>query len=214
MEEGKLYMTAEKQAGTDKLPVMEHFYTIQGEGAWTGTPAYFIRLAGCDVGCHWCDVKDSWEVAPSQYTSIDDLLKAVSTHQAQRVVLTGGEPTLYDLGPLTDRLHASGLKIHIETAGVHPLRGAIDWICFSPKKFKAPLPVFYETAHELKVVVYHPHDLTWAEMHASRCTSQVRLFLQPEWSRRERVMPLIMDYVKEHPHWRISLQTHKYLGIP
>ena len=198
----------------DPLPVMEHFYTLQGEGVWTGTPAYFIRLAGCDVGCHWCDVKDSWKVAEDQYASCEALVRYVQGSESKRVVITGGEPTIYDLAPLTHLLQEQGYLVHLETAGIHPLSAPIDWVCFSPKKFVAPLPEYYQHAHELKVVIFNQHDLAWAESHAQKCHQQVQLFLQPEWSRQEQITPSIIAYIKAHPHWRLSLQTHKYTGIP
>lgn len=196
------------------LPVMEHFATLQGEGAWTGTASYFIRLAGCDVGCQWCDVKDSWQVHPDQYFSVEELVNKVKKTAVKHVVITGGEPTIYNLSLLTDTLHTHGLRVHIETAGVHPLLGDFDWICFSPKKFMAPLPPYYQQAHELKVVIFNSHDLKWAEEHAQKCADHVQLFLQPEWSKREKMLPLILNYIQQHPHWRLSQQTHKYIGIP
>ena len=199
---------------SNPLPVMEQFYTLQGEGAWTGTAAYFVRLAGCDVGCHWCDVKESWKPAEDQYLSIPAIVEHALASGTDRVVITGGEPTVYDLGPLTKALHEAGLKIHMETAGVHAYSGEIDWICFSPKKFLPPKEEFYQLAHELKVVIYHEKDLLWAEQHAARCAEHVALFLQVEWSRKDRITPHLVEYVKAHPKWRISMQTHKYLDIP
>ncbi len=198
----------------DPLPVMEHFYTLQGEGYWTGTPAYFIRLAGCDVGCHWCDVKESWSYTREQMMSCDDILNEVQNHSAQRIIVTGGEPTIYDLTTLTSIFHQQHIINHIETAGVHPLTGHWDWICFSPKKFKNPLPAYYQSAHELKIIIYNAHDLNWAESHAQQCHDKMALYLQPEWSKRDVVTPLILEYIKKHPRWRLSQQTHKYLGIP
>ncbi|MEO0897716.1 MAG: radical SAM protein [Bacteroidota bacterium] len=198
----------------DPLPVMEHFYTLQGEGAWTGEPTYFVRLAGCDVGCHWCDVKDSWTVDENQYYPTTDILSWISETGAKRVVITGGEPSIYDLTLLTDRLHEAGLLVHIETAGPHPLQGSLDWICLSPKKFLPPLSEYYEKADELKIIIYNQHDFKWAEMHAEKCASNCILFLQPEWSKREQVTPMIIDYIKQNPKWRLSQQTHKYLDIP
>ena len=196
------------------IPVMEHFYTLQGEGRWAGTPAYFIRLAGCDVGCVWCDVKESWTVTDDQWVPIPDMVGLARASGTQRVVITGGEPAMYDLGPLTDALHAAGLLCHIETSGAHPHSGTFDWITFSPKKFKAALPEWYALAHELKVIIYMAHDLVWAEEEAAKCNADVTSFyLQPEWSRRDRVHQVI-DYIKAHPHWKLSLQTHKYVEIP
>lgn len=192
---------------------MEHFYTLQGEGAWTGTAAYFIRLGGCDVGCHWCDVKESWDAEAHPPLSVAALLEAVAATPAERVVLTGGEPLMHNCQPLTGHLRAAGLKLHVETSGAHPPSGTFDWVCLSPKKFKPALPAFYPLADELKVVVNHPSDLAWAEEHAARCPGTTQCFLQPQWFRPES-MGWIVDYVKAHPHWRVSLQTHKYLEIP
>lgn len=199
---------------SNPLPVMEHFYTLQGEGYWTGTPTYFIRLAGCDVGCHWCDVKESWEVSEDQYMTCDQLIQTVTATKAERVVITGGEPTIYDLQLLTSKFHQRNIKTHIETAGVHPLTGHWDWICFSPKKFLAPLEEFYDKAHELKVIIYNSHDFQWAESHAEKCHENILLYLQPEWSKRETMTPSIIRYIQENPHWKLSQQTHKYIGIP
>ncbi len=199
---------------SDPLPVMEQFYTLQGEGRWTGTAAWFIRLAGCDVGCVWCDVKDSWHPRESQYQPVSQIVAQALASGTEHVVVTGGEPTVYDLTNLTRALADAGLQVHLETAGPHPYSGAFDWVCFSPKKFLPPREEYYEVAHELKIVVYHEHDLKWAEDHAARCADHVQFFLQPEWSRRERITPQLVQYVKDHPHWRLSLQTHKFIEIP
>ncbi len=196
------------------LPVMESFYTIQGEGHHTGKPAYFIRLGGCDVGCVWCDVKESWDAEIHPKTAIQDLVDEASSTGAQIVVITGGEPLMYDLTALTSALKNAGLRTHVETAGVYPLTGNWDWICFSPKKFKQPLAEYYTKSHELKVVIYNKADVKWAESHLQEATSQMEFFMQPEWSKRNEMMPLIVDYVKKNAKWRISLQTHKYLDIP
>jgi 7-carboxy-7-deazaguanine synthase len=197
-----------------KIPVMEHFYTLQGEGRWTGTPAYFIRLAGCDVGCVWCDVKESWTVEESQWMPIDELVATAKASGTDRVVITGGEPTMYPLGRLTMALHKAGMRCHIETSGTHPFSGKFDWITLSPKKFKAVLPEYYQLAHELKVIVYNAHDLQWGEGEADKCDpAQTLFYMQPEWSRREKIHDLI-DYIKAHPRWKLSLQTHKYVEIP
>ncbi|HHG86347.1 MAG TPA: radical SAM protein [Bacteroidetes bacterium] len=197
-----------------KVPVMEHFYTLQGEGHWAGTPAYFIRYAGCDVGCIWCDVKESWTVKKKQYLPLEKLVEEVVNSGTQRVVITGGEPTMYDLNPLTNRLKEKGLYTHIETSGTHPFSGDFDWITLSPKKFKPTREIYYELAQELKVIVYNKHDLIWAQEEAAKCDPQKTLFyLQPEWSRREDVHRTI-EFIKAHPEWKLSLQTHKYLNIP
>ena len=196
------------------LPVMESFYTVQGEGAFSGQAAYFIRLAGCDVGCTWCDVKESWDAAAHPMRSVEDLVAEASRWPARIVVITGGEPLMHDLGPLTHALRSAGFRTHIETSGAHPISGEWHWICFSPKKFKAALPEMYPLANELKVVVFNKHDLAWADEHAAKLPPECLLYLQPEWDKRETMMPPIVEHVKQHPRWRISLQTHKYLDIP
>lgn len=197
----------------EMLPLMEEFYTIQGEGHHTGTAAYFIRVGGCDVGCHWCDVKESWNAEthpPTEITSIvDNAVKYANT-----IVITGGEPLTWNMDPLTQRLKERGLKTHIETSGAYPLTGVWDWICLSPKKMKLPKEEVYNAADELKVIVYNQHDFKFAEEQAAKVSESCELYLQPEWSRREKMMPEIVDYVMTHPKWKISLQTHKYLNIP
>jgi len=203
-----------RRSQTDPLPVMEQFYTLQGEGHWTGSPAYFVRLAGCDVGCHWCDVKESWHPGEDQYLAAAEICARALASGAERVVITGGEPTVYDLSILTRQLKESGLKVHLETAGPHAFTGDFDWVCFSPKKFLPAREEYFQIAHELKVVIFNEHDLKWAEMQAARCASHVQLFMQAEWSRRDRMYPLVLDYVKNNPQWRLSIQTHKYLDIP
>lgn len=196
------------------LPVMESFYTLQGEGAFTGQASYFIRLGGCDVGCVWCDVKDSWEEDRHPVRPVEELVKEASTHPGRIAVITGGEPLLHDLGPLTAALRQAGFRTHIETSGSSPMSGEWHWICLSPKKFKPALPEAFERAHELKVVVFNKHDLAWAEEQAARVPPDCLLYLQPEWSKRDAMMPLIVEHVRSVPRWRISLQTHKYLDIP
>lgn len=196
------------------LPVMESFHTVQGEGAFSGQAAFFIRLAGCDVGCSWCDVKDSWDATAHPVRSVEDLVAEALQGAARIAVITGGEPLMHDLGPLTEALRNAGFRTHIETSGTHPVSGDWHWICFSPKKFKAALPDVYPLANELKVVVVNKHDLLWAEEHAAKLAPECLLYLQPEWDRRDSVMPLIVEQVKRDPRWRISLQTHKYLDIP
>ena len=193
---------------------MEAFYTIQGEGAHQGRAAYFIRLGGCDVGCHWCDVKESWNAEAHPQLSVHEIVGEAARHPARLAVITGGEPLMHDLTELCDALHQHGFTINIETSGAHPLSGALDWICLSPKKFKAPLPEFYQRAHELKVIVYNRSDFAWAEQFAERVSPHCQLFLQPEWSASDKMLPQIIDYVKEHPRWRISLQVHKFMRIP
>ncbi|TVR39877.1 MAG: 7-carboxy-7-deazaguanine synthase QueE [Cryomorphaceae bacterium] len=196
------------------LPVMETFYSVQGEGFHSGKPAFFIRLGGCDVGCTWCDVKESWDQSkhPEQY--VKTLHEQAAHSGAPIAVITGGEPAMYDLNELTRGLAERGIQTHLETSGAYPLSGQWHWICFSPKKFKKPLPEMYQRANELKVVVYNKHDLQWALEHAQLVGPECKLFLQPEWSRKENVMPLIADFVRLNTEWRISLQTHKYMNLP
>jgi len=195
------------------LPLMEEFYTIQGEGYHKGTAAYFIRIGGCDVGCHWCDVKESWDAEKHPPTAIDKIIENASKY-SDTIVVTGGEPLTWDMEPLTRGLKEGNLKTHIETSGAYPLTGIWDWICLSPKKMKPPVGDIHQQAHELKVIVYNKNDFKFAEEHASKVGGDCILYLQPEWSVREKVTPLIVDYVMEHPQWKVSLQTHKYLNIP
>jgi organic radical activating enzyme len=193
---------------------MEHFYTIQGEGFHQGKAAYFIRLGGCDVGCVWCDVKDSWDVTKHPLLDIKKLAADVFKSPAELVVITGGEPLMHDLTYLTNALHSVNKQVHIETSGAYPLSGNIDWITLSPKKFKAPLPEIIPMAHELKVVIFNKADFKWAEEYALKVSRTCKLFLQPEWSKRETMMPLISDYILKHPKWEVSLQIHKYMQLP
>ncbi|GJM28885.1 MAG: 7-carboxy-7-deazaguanine synthase [Cyclobacteriaceae bacterium] len=193
---------------------MEAFYTLQGEGYHSGKAAYFIRLGGCDVGCHWCDVKESWDASDFPEISIEGIVSGAREYNTDMVVITGGEPLMYDLSALTLSLQQHGMKTHLETSGVYPVTGEWDWICFSPKKFKEPLNEVYARADELKVVIYNGSDFQWAEQHASSVRSDCKLFLQPEWSRAEKNMPQIISYIKSNPRWQMSLQTHKYLDIP
>ena len=195
------------------LPVMEHFYTIQGEGFYQGAAAYFIRLGGCDVGCSWCDVKESWDADLHPKLSMDFLVSEVKKTAAKIVVITGGEPLLHHLDELTNALQSAGLQTNIETSGSSPLSGNWDWICLSPKKFKAPIVECCEAANELKIIVFNNDDFKWAEKHAALVSPNCKLYLQPEWSKHDVMTPLIIDYVKQHPKWEISLQLHKYLGV-
>lgn len=201
-------------AATPGIAVMESFLTVQGEGTFTGHAAWFIRTGGCDVGCTWCDVKESWEAGAHPMRSVDDLVSEASTRPARIAVVTGGEPLMQDMGPLTDALRAAGFRTHLETSGAHPLSGRWHWICLSPKKFKPALPEVFAAAHELKTIVANRHDLRWADEQAAKVNAHCALLLQPEWSGRDEMMPLIIEKVKADPRWRISLQTHKYLGIP
>lgn len=193
---------------------MEAFYTIQGEGANTGTAAYFIRLGGCDVGCHWCDVKESWDAELHPLTPVGEIVTTAMEYPGKAVVVTGGEPLLYNLAPLTTQLQENGIRTFIETSGAYPLSGNWDWVCLSPKKFKAPDPGVYQFADELKVIIFNKSDLKWAEEHAAKVGVKTRLYLQPEWSKATQLMPLLVAYVKSNPQWRVSLQTHKYMDIP
>jgi organic radical activating enzyme len=199
---------------TAVLPVMESFYTLQGEGFHQGKAAYFIRLGGCDVGCVWCDVKESWDADKHPQVSIADLVREASAHPGRIAVITGGEPLMHDLQGLTKALHKAGFRNHIETSGSSPLSGSWDWITLSPKKFKAPLPEVCAQAHELKIIIYNKSDFAWAEKYAAMTGKQCKLYLQPEWSRAAEMTPLIVDYIKENPQWQISLQVHKYINVP
>ncbi len=192
---------------------MEEFYTIQGEGYHSGKAAYFIRIGGCDVGCHWCDVKESWN--PNLHPPTDIISIASNAAQyADTIVVTGGEPLMWDMNPLTRALGERGLKIHIETSGAYPVTGKWDWFCLSPKKTMPPVAEAYKLADELKVIIYNQNDFLWAEEHAAKLKASCKLYLQPEWSRREKMLPRIADYVMKNPEWQISLQSHKYIGIP
>lgn len=193
---------------------MEAFYTIQGEGFYSGKAAYFIRLGGCDVGCHWCDVKDSWDVSKFPHISIDNIVKEAEKFPARLAVITGGEPLMHNLDALCEALHAKGFQTNIETSGAYPVSGQWDWICLSPKKFKAPVKAVLAIAHELKVIIYNNSDFKWAESFRDQLNTDCKLYLQPEWSRREVMLPLIVDYVKENPQWEVSLQIHKFMDIP
>lgn len=207
-------MTEVPFISTQQLPVMEHFYTIQGEGSHQGRAAYFIRLGGCDVGCVWCDVKDSWDAGKHPLINIDNLTNTVAATPAKLVVITGGEPLMHDLTALTALLQAKGFETNIETSGSHQLSGSWDWICLSPKKFKAPLPEVVPFANELKIVIFNKSDFDWAEKYAAQVGNNCKLYLQPEWDKASVVTPLIIDYIKAHPRWQLSLQIHKYINVP
>jgi len=196
------------------LPVMEHFYTLQGEGRFTGQASYFIRLGGCDVGCVWCDVKESWDASKHPQIPINEIVASVVASGTQIAVITGGEPMMHNLDALTAMLKSKGIRTHVETSGAHPLSGTWDWICLSPKKFKAPLDEMIAAANELKTVIYNKTDFAWAEQYAAKVSKDCLLYLQPEWSKSAEMNPLIIDHVKENPKWILSLQTHKFLDIP
>ncbi len=197
----------------EMLPLMEDFYTIQGEGHHTGTASYFVRIGGCDVGCHWCDVKESWDPEKHPPTPTAEIVEKASKY-SDTVVVTGGEPLTWNMQPLTQGFKDKNMKIHIETSGAYALTGSWDWICLSPKKNKLPTEKVYQKADELKVIIYNKHDFKFAEEQAHKTNKNALLYLQPEWSVRDKMMPLIVDYVMTNPKWKISLQTHKYLRIP
>ncbi len=192
---------------------MEQFFTIQGEGYHQGKAAYFIRLAGCDVGCVWCDVKDSWDATKHPSYSLADMVQKVTDSKAKIAVITGGEPLMHDLDALTTSLQEHGIATNIETSGSSPMSGYWDWICLSPKKFKAPLPEVIAAAHELKIIIFNKSDFAWAEQFAAKVPNTCKLYLQPEWEKRHEMMPLIVDYVLQHQRWEISIQMHKYIGV-
>ncbi|HNU15179.1 MAG TPA: 7-carboxy-7-deazaguanine synthase QueE [Chitinophagaceae bacterium] len=199
---------------TVTLPVMEHFYTIQGEGFHQGKAAYFIRLGGCDVGCVWCDVKDSWNAEKHPQYEVGTLVKEIKKTAAKLVIITGGEPLMHNLDALTKELKAAGLQTNIETSGAHPMSGTWDWICLSPKKFKVPLPEIIPLASELKIIIFNKSDFEWAEKYAALVSSSCKLYLQPEWDKSAELMPMIIDYIKANPKWELSLQIHKYINVP
>jgi organic radical activating enzyme len=196
------------------LPIMEAFYTIQGEGFHTGTPSYFIRIGGCDVGCHWCDVKESWNEMLHPATSVNNIIEETLKYPSDTVIITGGEPLMWNLDFLTSNLKEHNKQTHIETSGAYPITGNWDWICLSPKKTRRPLAEVYKKANELKVIIYNKDDFNFAIAEAEKVSENCKLYLQPEWSKKDKVTPLIIDFVMKNPKWKISLQTHKYLNIP
>lgn len=199
----------------NSLPVMEHFYTIQGEGFHQGRAAYFVRLGGCDVGCVWCDVKDSWDKDAHPKFTTDQIVLEIKKHTKNGlVVITGGEPLMHQLDELTAKLQSEGFETNIETSGAHPLSGNWNWICLSPKKFKAPLEEILPVANELKIVIFNKHDFEWAEIYAAKVNPNCKLYLQPEWDKAALVTPIIIDYIKSNPQWELSLQIHKYINVP
>ena len=196
------------------LPLMEEFYSVQGEGYYTGNSAYFLRIGGCDVGCHWCDVKESWDAKLHPPTKVLDMILNILNFPTETVVVTGGEPLMWNMSFLTKSLKKKGLRTHLETSGSHELSGEWDWICLSPKKFQKPLNIINSIADELKIIVKNKSDFKWAEKQRDGVSEKCKLYLQPEWSNKEKITPLIIDYVMQNPEWQISLQTHKYLQIP
>lgn len=196
------------------LPVMEHFYTIQGEGFHQGRAAYFVRLGGCDVGCSWCDVKESWPMQGHPVMSIDEIVKNIKSSGTEMAVITGGEPLMHNLNELTQKLQQQGIETNIETSGSSAFSGYWNWICLSPKKFKAPLPEILPLANELKIIIYNKTDFAWGEKFAAQVSPNCKLYLQPEWSKANAMMPLIVEYIKQNPHWELSLQIHKFINVP
>jgi organic radical activating enzyme len=196
------------------LPLVEDFYTIQGEGRHTGKAAYFIRLGGCDVGCSWCDAKETWNPTLFPPVPVQEIVVRAVRHPAKSIVITGGEPLLYPLNPLCEVLRQNRLEVFLETSGAHPLSGSFDWICLSPKKQHPPIEAICGVASELKVIISDISDLEWAEENRQKVSPNCLLYLQPEWSKSAKIIPIIVDYIKEHPVWSISLQTHKYMQIP
>ena len=213
----KFSLTHTSTITTQLLPVVEHFYTLQGEGFHQGRAAYFVRLGGCDVGCVWCDVKESWDASVHPKMTVDEIVNTVVQNSSPKkglVVITGGEPLMHDLTQLTAALQAAGYETNIETSGSSPISGDWDWICLSPKKFKAPLPEIVQMANELKVVIFNKADFAWAGKYAAQTGPTCKLYLQPEWGKAAIVTPLIVDYIKQHPQWELSLQLHKYINVP
>jgi 7-carboxy-7-deazaguanine synthase len=197
-----------------KLPLIEQFYTIQGEGFHVGKAAYFIRIGGCDIGCSWCDTKFSWRFEVNELTDIEEIVNNVIAARADSVVVTGGEPSLYNLGPLCQELKKNAIKTFVETSGAYVLRGQWDWICLSPKRQNPPHASIFGKANELKVIISKPEDYAWAEENALKVSKTCKLFLQPEWSKYEQIIPEVVEYVKNNPKWLISLQAHKFMHIP
>jgi organic radical activating enzyme len=193
---------------------MEMFYSLQGEGYHQGRAAYFIRLAGCDVGCVWCDVKESWDASKHPVLSIEEIVSSALEHPGRLAIITGGEPLLYNLDALTSALKKAGFEINIETSGSSPMSGNWDWVCLSPKKFKAPLTESIQAASELKVVIFNKHDFEWAETYAKQVPASCKLYLQPEWDKANEITPLVIDYIKANPNWELSAQLHKYIQVP
>ena len=207
-------MTKDIYDGGRMLPVMEEFYSLQGEGFHTGSAAYFLRIGGCDIGCRWCDSKESWKFGAHPLLSVDEVVARISSFPARAVVVTGGEPSLYPLEYLCSSLRKADVKTYLETSGAYPLTGEWDWICLSPKPQSPPLEDIFARAGELKVIIEKPSDLGWAEQNADRVGSGCMLYLQPEWSRKSQIMDVLIEYIGQNPRWRLSLQSHKYIGIP
>ncbi|MDA3910226.1 MAG: 7-carboxy-7-deazaguanine synthase QueE [Bacteroidales bacterium] len=207
-------MALNKRYDPEKLPVLEEFYSVQGEGLNSGKASYFVRIGGCDLGCRWCDSKETWDWVPDEWISAEAIVQRVLKSGAKSVVVTGGEPLIYDFSEFTELCHQHGIKRYLETSGAHELSGDWDWICLSPKPQKQPLPVYYELANELKVIIFKPSDFEWAEETAKKVNPKCELLLQPEWSKFPETGQWAVDYVKANQQWRISVQTHKFLQIP
>lgn len=213
MKKHDKFLTDQFKAGTH-VPLIDQFYTLQGEGFYGGEAAYFIRVGGCDIGCRWCDEKISWTPALHNSVSIDEIIKTIQPLKGKTLVVTGGEPSLYNLSLLTEQAHKIGFKTHVETSGAYPLTGDWDWVCVSPKPQSGPIEENFKKANELKVIIFNPEDIEWAEQCAAKVSEDCKLYLQPEWSKHEENTPLIVEYVKENPKWRISIQSHKFMKIP
>jgi 7-carboxy-7-deazaguanine synthase len=196
------------------LPLMEEFYTLQGEGFHTGQAAYFVRIGGCDVGCHWCDIKESWDRSKYPPVPVDLIIDHADAFPAKAIVVTGGEPLLYNLDYLCRGLKSKGIRTFLETSGSAPVSGIWDWICLSPKKDAPPLIEVFSLANELKVIIEDPSDFIWAEENALKVNDDCTICLQPEWSESRQIIPVIVKYIKDNPRWKISLQSHKYMRIP
>ena len=207
-------MALNKRYDPEKLPVLEEFYSVQGEGLNTGKASYFVRIGGCDLGCRWCDSKETWDWVPDEWTSAEAIVERIIKSGAKSVVVTGGEPLIYDFSKFTEICHQRGIKRYLETSGAHELSGEWDWICLSPKPQKQPLPIYYELANELKVIIFKRSDFDWADETAKKVNSKCELLLQPEWSKFPETGQWVVDYVKANQQWRISVQTHKFLQIP
>ncbi|TSA33897.1 MAG: 7-carboxy-7-deazaguanine synthase QueE [Porphyromonadaceae bacterium] len=207
-------MTSDLYNDGHLLPVMEEFYSLQGEGFHTGTAAYFLRIGGCDIGCNWCDSKASWSFGAYPLVKVDDVVDRILKFPARAMVVTGGEPTLYPLHYLGNKLKEVGINTFIETSGAYPISGNWDWVCLSPKPQSPPVDVNYLKANELKVIIEKSSDLQWAEENAVLVGRDCHLFLQPEWSQKSKMLDKIIRYIESNPRWRLSLQAHKYIGIP
>ena len=196
------------------LPVMESFLTIQGEGYFSGKTSYFLRIGGCDVGCHWCDVKESWDPNLHPLVKVDTIIKSILETNVKTVVITGGEPLMWNMEYLTKQLVKNNIQIHLETSGAYPLSGSFNWICLSPKKTMKPLNSIYSLTNELKIIISNKNDFKWAMKYKQYVNSKCKLYLQPEWSKKDSILPIIIDFVTKNPQWTISLQAHKYMNIP